>query len=407
MTLTLKDIQQAATRITPYIYQTPCTYSPKLSKILNAQVYLKNECKQQTGSFKERGALNTLLQLSPKQKQQGVIAASAGNHALGIAHHAQRLNIPATVVMPTFAPLMKIVNCQNLGAKVIRHGQNIHDAKKHAMTLVQENNLTYINGFDDLTIIAGQGTIALEILDQHPDTQAIIVPIGGAGLIAGIALAAKSINPQIKIYGVEPKRCASFSAACQNNAPILIDSTPTIADGLAVPRVGDNAYHIAKDRIDALVSVGERAIAIAVLRLIELEKSVVEGAGAAGLAACLQGKLPQIKNKKIVIPLCGGNIDTTVLDQIIERGLVADGRLCRFQATISDRPGGLAVFTKLLADQGASVKDIAHDRAFAGEDLNAVLVHCVVETRDAQHIKRIRDALTDAKFPVIFHDLAI
>ncbi len=407
MTVTIQDIRDAADRIQDGIINTACIYSPKISKLLDAQIYFKSEYKQETGSFKERGARNTLLQLSDDQKKNGVIAASAGNHALGLTHHARDLGVPVTVVMPIFAPMIKVENCKQLGAKVILHGQNIDDAKQHAMTLVDAKNLTYVNGFDDLTIIAGQGTIGLEILEEHPDTDIIVVPIGGGGLIAGIAVAAKAIKPNIQIFGVEPTRCASFKAAIDANTPIMIKSSPTLADGLAVPCVGANAFEIAKDLIDEIVLVGERSISVAVLRLIELEKCVVEGAGASGLAACLQGKLPQIQGKKVVMPLCGGNIDTTMLDRIIERGLVADHRLCRFQATISDRPGGLSAFTKLIADEGASVKDIAHDRAFAGEDLSSVLVHCVVETKDAEHIQRLRDALTDASFPVVFHGLGM
>ena len=407
MKVTIQDIRDAAKRIQSGIINTPCLYSPKLSKLLDAQIYFKTEYKQETGSFKERGARNTLLQLNDEQKKNGVIAASAGNHALGLTHHSKDLGIPVTVVMPIFAPMIKVENCKQLGAKVILHGNNIDDAKQHAMTLVDENKLTYVNGFDDLPIIAGQGTVALEILEEHPDTDVIVVPIGGGGLIAGIAVAAKDIKPDIQIYGVEPTRCASFKAAIEADKPVMINSSPTLADGLAVPCVGANAFEIAKDLIDKIVIVGERAISVAVLRLIELEKCVVEGAGATGLAACLQGKLPEIKGKKVVIPLCGGNIDTSMLDRIIERGLVADSRLCRFQATISDRPGGLSAFTKLLADEGASVKDIAHDRAFAGEDMASVLVHCVVETKDAEHIQCLRDALTDAGFPVVFHGLGM
>ena len=231
---------------------------------------------------------------------------------------------------------------------------------------------------------------------------AIIVPIGGAGLIAGIALAIKTRRPEVKIIGVEPTRAASFSAALKAGKPVLIPMQPTLADGLAVPRVGDNAFDLARPLVDRVLAVGERDIALAVLRLVELEKAVVEGAGAASLAVCLQKAVPDLVGKKVVLPLCGGNIDTNILGRVIERGLAADGRLCRFSSIISDRPGGLSHFTALLAEEGASMHDIEHDRAFASEDINSVLVHCVIETRDAEHIRRVRDRLQKEGFQTTF-----
>ncbi len=403
--VTLQDIRDAAQRIAGQVYVSPCTWSEALSQITGCNIYCKLEYMQRTGSFKERGARNALMLLDDERKRRGVIAASAGNHALALTEHARLLGIPVTVVMPTSAPLTKIVNCRQRGATVILHGSHIDEARQHAMTLVESQGLTYINGYDDPAIIAGQGTIGLEILEQVPDVDAVIVPVGGAGLIAGIALAIKSLKPQVKVYGVEPKRVASLTAALAAGRPVMADIKPTLADGLAVPKVGEHAFALARQHVDAVYTVGERAIALAVLRLIELEKSVVEGAGAAGLAACMQQLIPDIQGKNVVLPLCGGNIDTTVIGRIIERGLVVDGRLCRFDATISDRPGGLAHFTRVIADTGASVKDIAHDRAFAGEDLNTVVVHCVLETRDADHINEVRDRLEREGFEVNFRDL--
>jgi len=272
------------------------------------------------------------------------------------------------------------------------------------MKLVEQQDLTYINGYDHPDIIAGQGTMGLEIVEQVPDVEAVIVPIGGAGLIAGVALAIKTLKTNVLIIGVEPERAASYAAAVKAGGPVMIPMLPTLADGLAVPRVGANAFQIARRFVDRLVIVGERAIALAVLRLVELEKAVVEGAGAAPLAACLAGVVPELAGKKVVLPLCGGNIDTNILGRIIERGLAADGRLCRFSAIISDRPGGLFRFTTVIAEEGASIHDIAHDRAFASEDISTVTVHCIVETRDREHIRRLHERLEREGFQVRFPD---
>lgn len=393
MPLALADIQAAAARIAGSVVETPCPRSIPLSEATGMEVFCKLEYLQRTGSFKERGARNALLLLPPPQRRLGVITASAGNHALGVAYHAQLLGITARVVMPRFAPLTKLVNCRRLGAEVVLAGNNIAEARECADRIAAENGLTYINGFDDPAIIAGQGTIGLEIAAQVPDLDAVIVPIGGAGLIAGIALALKSLKPDVKIIGVEPERAASYTAALAAGRPVQVELQPTLADGLSVPRVGDHAFALARERVDRTVLVGEHDLARAVLRLMELEKAVVEGAGAAPLAACLAGLVPELKGKKVVLPLCGGNIDLNTLDRVIERGLASEGRLCRFTATISDRPGGLARFAGLLAEEGASVIDITHDRAFADDDITTVAVHCVVETRDAAHIAALRARL--------------
>jgi len=399
MAVTFEHIRQAAARIAGHVVATPCPRSIPLSEATGMEIYCKLEYLQRTGSFKERGARNALELLNSEQRRRGVIAASAGNHALGVAYHAQLLGIPATVVMPRFAPLTKLVNCRKLDAEVILHGNTIAEARAHADTIVARRGLTYINGFDDLAIIAGQGTLALEIHEQVPDLDAIVTPVGGAGLIAGVGLAMKHLNPKVKIIGVEPERAASFTAALAAGEPVAIEMRPTLADGLAVPKVGGNAFRIARGLVDRTVLANEHSLALAVLKLMELEKAVVEGAGAAPLAACMMGALPELAGKKVVLPLCGGNIDLTMLGRVIERGLASDGRLCRFTATISDRPGGLARFAEVLAEQGASIVDIEHDRAFADEDLNRVSVHCVVETRDHAHMQTILAALNREGFP--------
>ncbi|HLH53886.1 MAG TPA: threonine ammonia-lyase [Verrucomicrobiae bacterium] len=398
--VTFEDVESAGRRIAGTIVETPCPASIPLSEATGSRIYCKLEYLQRTGSFKERGARNALLLLSNEQKKRGVIAASAGNHALGVAYHAQLLNIPATVVMPRFAPLTKIVNSRRFGATVVVDGANISEARQRADQIAAELGLYYINGFDDPAIIAGQGTLGLEIAAQVPDMDAVIVPIGGGGLIAGTALALKRLKPAVRVIGVEPERAASFTAALKSGKPVKIDMKPTLADGLAVPKVGENAFEIARSLIERVVLVSERDLARAVLRLMELEKAVVEGAGAAPLAACLSGSIPDLNGRSVVLLLCGGNIDLNALDRVIERGLASDGRLCQFTATISDRPGGLARFAGLVAEEGASIVDITHDRVFAEDDISTVAVHCVVETRDAEHITTLRARLQKEGFPL-------
>jgi threonine dehydratase len=400
MPVQFQDIQAAAGRIAGHVVESPCPYSASLSDLTGMQIWCKMDYLQRTGSFKERGARNALLLLPAEAKKRGVNAASAGNHALGVAYHAQLLGIPAVVVMPRFAPLTKVVNCRRLGAEVILEGANIAESRAHCDQLAAARGLTYINGFDDPGIIAGQGTLGLEIAAQVPDLDAVIVPIGGAGLIAGLALAMKTLKPAVRIVGVEPERAASFTAALAAGRPVDFPLKPTLADGLAVPKVGENAFSIARGLVDRTVLVNERQLALAVLRLMELEKAVVEGAGAAPLAACLGGLLPELAGKRVVLALCGGNIDLTTLDRVIERGLASAGRLCRFTATISDRPGGLARFAGLIAEEGASIIDIAHDRMFADDDLSTVVVHCVVETRDAGHVAALHERLRREGFRV-------
>ena len=391
--ITLESIVAARHRIAGGVVRTPCEESPALSEICGCRVFSKREYLQRTGSFKERGARHALLQLGDQARQKGVVAASAGNHALALAYHGRDLGIPVTVVMPVFAPLVKQSRARGLGAKVILFGDNIHEAKTEADRRVEAEGLTYVHGFDGPEVIAGQGTLGLEILDQVPDADAIIVPIGGAGLIAGLGLAVKAVRPATQIIGVEPENAASYLAACAAGEPLLADMKPTLGDGLAVPIVGPNAFEIARRVIDRTVTVNEEALALAILRLVELEKGVVEGSGAAPLAALMSGKLDDLDGKKVVIVLCGGNIDPAVLGRVIEHGLVADGRLTQLDVVISDRPGGLARLAQTMAEMGASVKQITHERAFTTPDVSRVQVRCVVETRDAAHAQRLREKL--------------
>ena len=387
--VTFKDIEAARARIRDAIYYSPCSHSIPLSEIAGMQVFCKLENLQRTGSFKERGAHNALAQLPLEQQKRGVIAASAGNHAQALAYQGKLLGVPATVVMPKFAPLIKVNNCQKLGANVVLHGKDFGEAKARAHELAQEKGLAYIDGYDDPAIIAGQGTLGLEILEQVSNVDIVIVPIGGAGLIAGISLAVKTVQPKVKIIAVEAENVASFSAALKAGRPTPIDLQPTLADGLAIPEVGANGFAIARENVDRTVIVTEEQIAMSILRIVELEKGVVEGAGATPLAACLSGQLNEFAGKRAVLLFSGGNIDPNVLSRVIERGLVADGRLCRFTAVISDRPGGLADLASEIAACGASIKQVVHERAFASSDVSAVRVVCTVETRDHAHLAHL------------------
>jgi threonine dehydratase len=387
------DIEAARKRIAGAVYFSPCPDSISLSEITGMKIFCKLDNFQRTGSFKERGARNALAQLPSDQQKCGVIAASAGNHAQALAYQGKLLGIPATVVMPKFAPLLKISNCQQLGATVVLHGKDFGEAKAHAHEIAKEKGLAYIDGYDDPAIIAGQGTMGLEIIEQVPNLDAVIVPVGGAGLLAGISLAVKTLRPDAKIIAVEAEKVASFSVALEAGKPVKIALHPTLADGLAIPQVGSNAFEIAHSLVDQTVTVTEEQIALAILRLVELEKSVVEGAAATPLASCLSGKLKELAGRRVVLLICGGNIDPNVLSRVIERGLVADGRLGRFTAVISDRPGGLADLAAQIAASGASIKQVVHDRAFASSDISAVNVLCTVETRNHEHLAELRAKL--------------
>ncbi|MBP6507944.1 MAG: threonine ammonia-lyase [Opitutaceae bacterium] len=401
MPVTLSDIRAARRRIASGIIVSPCPASIPLSEITGARIVCKLDNFQRTGSFKERGARNALLRLSPTARQRGVVAASAGNHALGLAYHGKLLGVPVTVVMPDYAPLIKITTCQRLGAHVIVEGCDFVAARARADALASAHGFTYIHGFDHPDIIAGQGTMGLEILEQVRDVDAIVCPIGGGGLIAGLALAVKSLRPKVRIIGAESTATANFSAALRAGKPVRQPRRPTLADGLATLTVGTNAFALARRHVDKVITVGEDWIALAILRMVELEKTVVEGAAAVPLAAMMAGKLPELRGKKVVLTICGGNIDPAVLSRVIELGLVRDGRLTRFTAIISDRPGGLAQLTRVIAESGASIKDIAHDRAFSGPDVSAVHAVCTVETRDRTHINALHRALKKNGFPLV------
>ncbi|XP_044744464.1 L-threonine ammonia-lyase isoform X2 [Coccinella septempunctata] len=390
--ISFEDITSAAYKIRSGINLTQCIKS-HLSDMTGMDIYLKKDFLQNTGSFKERGARYALLMLPKEKRDKGVIAASLGNHAQAISYHGLLLNIPVTVVMPLIAPIMKIQKCRELKANVIIEGKDMAEARRVATKLAREQGLTYVNGYDHPHIIAGQGTIALEILEQVNDIDAIVVPTGGGGLLAGVIVAVKALNSKIKIIGVESERCASFSKALECGEPIQTNIEGTLADGLAVPKVGYNAWVTAKDHVDKMVIVQEEWIAVAILRLVEMEKCIVEGAGACGLAAILAGQLDEFKGKRVVLILSGGNIDTTILGRCLERGLAADGRLVKFKATVSDRPGGISELCKLIGSIGVSIKDVIHERAWVTSDVFSVEVKVVCETRDYAHSLELRELM--------------
>jgi threonine dehydratase len=393
--VTLETIRAARDRIADKIYRSPCPHSLMLSRRYGCEIYCKLDHLQVTGSFKERGARNKLLSLPPEQTRHGVIAASAGNHALGVSYHGQTLGIPVTVIMPKWAPLMKVQNCRGFGARVIQQGENLGESLQVARAMAESEKLTFIHGFDDPNIISGAGTMGLEILEDVPDVDAIIVPVGGGGLIAGIGVAVKALKPSVRIIGVEPVNAPTMKTSFDAGKPVAVPPKPTLADGLAVTQVGQLCFDIAKEVVDDLILIDETQIASSVVRLLELEKQVVEGAGAAPLAAILNCP-DSLRGKKVVLCLCGGNIDLTLISRVIERGLAADGRLCRISVSISDRPGSLASFLTLIASTGASIKEVTHDRNFGPADVQQTGLSAILETRDAEHIRQVHDAIERA-----------
>mmetsp|Transcript_3712 Transcript_3712/g.3849 ORF Transcript_3712/g.3849 Transcript_3712/m.3849 type:complete len:443 (+) Transcript_3712:86-1414(+) len=387
--VSFEDVSRAAFRIRGGIHRTHCDKSAFLSELCGSNIYLKKDFMQYTGSFKERGARNSLLSLGEKAKSTGVITASAGNHALALSYHGKLLGIKVTCVMPTTAPITKVELCRKIGAEVILQGQHIGEAKEFAMN--EYPDTPYINGYDDPEIIAGAGSMGIEIVEQVPDIDVVLVPVGGGGLIAGVSLAMKTLRPNCEVIGIEPENVASYAAAIAAGKPVDGFKAATLADGLAVPIVGGHSFKVARRYVDYTTTVSEKMIALAVLRLIEMEKIVVEGGGATSLAPILPGGPlhGKFQNKNVCLLLCGGNIDTTVLGRVIDRGLAADDRLIRFIATVSDRPGGIATLSKDMADIGVSIKDIYHERAWLHSRVDQVMVKCVVETTGKEHSERM------------------
>lgn len=393
----IADIEAARIRIRDSIFESPCAYSERLSRLTGNKIFFKLENLQMSGSFKERGALNKLLQLGPDERARGVIAASAGNHAQGVAYHATRQGIRARIVMPVNTPLVKLASTREFGGEVILHGINYDEAQAEAQRRCQEHGLVLVHAFDDDAIIAGQGTIGLELSEQTPDLDAVVVPVGGGGLIGGIACALKEKNPKVRVIGVQTTRVPSMRAALEEGRPVTVPAATTIADGIAVRRVADRTLLLASKYVDEVVTVDEEEIASAILLLLEREKTVAEGAGAVGLAALVQRRTGLIE-KKVAVVVAGGNIDAAFLSRIIERGLVKDGRLARLRLRVPDHPGALARLTSLIADRRANIMEIAHDRAYFGVGLGDTLVEVRLETRGSEHIADLIDAMRAAGY---------
>ena len=388
--LSLQDIQNAAGRLRGAVLETPCVESRTLSQITGAQVYLKFENLQFTASFKERGALNKLAQLSPEERARGVVAMSAGNHAQGVAYHAQRLGVRAVIVMPRFTPGVKVERTRGFGAEVVLHGDSLAEARQHAYALAEQQGLCFVHPYDDEQIAAGQGTLALEMLAEQPDLDLLVVAIGGGGLIAGVATAAKGLNPDIEIIGVQTQRFPSmFNAVRQAELPM---GTSTIAEGIAVTQPGAITQEVVSRLVDDMLLVDEGDIEQAVLMLLEIEKTLVEGAGAAGLAALLRH--PQhFAGKKVGLILSGGNIDPLLLAAIIGRGMVRSGRLARIKVSARDVPGVLARITATVAAAGANIEEVHHQRAFTMLAAQSVEIELVLQTRNKAHIDEVIAAL--------------
>ena len=388
--LELADIRQAAQRLEGQVLDTPCVESRTISQIAGAQVFLKFENLQFTASFKERGACNKLAQLSDEQRASGVVAMSAGNHAQGVAYHAQRLGLRAVIVMPRFTPGVKVERTRSFGAQIVLHGDTLDEARSHAMQLAKEQQLTFVHPYDDEAIVAGQGTVGIEMLAAVPDLDMLVVAVGGGGLIAGIAVATKAIKPGIEVIGVQTLRFPNMFNAVKHQS--LPQGASSIAEGIAVGTPGRITQAIIEKHVDDLVLVDEGDIEQAIVMLLEIEKTLVEGAGAAGLAALL--KYPdRFQGRKVGLVLGGGNIDPLLLAAIIERGMVRAGRLARIRVSARDVPGSLARITAIVSEAGANIDEVHHQRAFTMLAAQNVDIELVVQTRGRDHIQDVIDAL--------------
>lgn len=401
----IASIQTARENLRGQVLKTPFTLSRTLSDIFGAEIWLKFENLQFTASFKERGALNRMLTLSDAERAKGVIAVSAGNHAQGVAYHAQRMGVPAVIVMPRFTPTVKVANTRRFGAEVVLAGDTFDDAKARGYELARERGLIMIHPYDDEAVIAGQGTVALEMLEDQPKLDTLVIAIGGGGLISGIATAAKAVNPAIEIVGVQTERFPAMYAAVKGVT--MPPGQYTIAEGIAVKSPGDLTLPVVRKLVDRVELVSEADIEHAIVVLLEIEKSVVEGAGAAGLAALLRAQeegSERYKGKRIGLVLTGGNIDPLMLGELIERGMVRAGRLARIRVDLRDLPGALAHATKLIADAQANITEVHHQRAFTSLPVRNVEVDFVLQTRGPEHIQEVIDILNAAGFAASNHD---
>ena len=396
MSVTLDDIRAAADRIRGQIERTPCRYSRTLSQIVGAEVWVKFENLQFTAAFKERGALNKLLQLTGAERKRGVIAASAGNHAQGLAYHGQRLGVPVVIVMPRQTPIMKVEHTRGFGAEVILQGETYDDASLYAREICDQRDLVFVHAFNDLDVIAGQGTVALEMLEDAPDLEVLPIPIGGGGLISGMATAARAIRPGIRIVGLEAAMYPSFTARMSGARPNI--GGQTIAEGIAVKTVGELTYAIAEPLIDEVLLLEEGDLERAVALYVNVEKTVAEGAGAASLAALLAYP-EKFRNEKVGLVLCGGNIDTRLLASVLTRELIRERRMTRFRIVGDDRPGLLATVSAVIGGAGGNIIEVAHNRLSLDVPAKGAEFDIMVETRDSRHTDEITEALREHGYP--------
>ncbi len=392
------DVLAARERIADSLLTTPCIPAALLSQELGAEVRIKCESLQRTGSFKPRGALNKMLQLPPEVRQRGVVCASAGNHAQAVAFAAARLGAPALIAMPETTPLVKVSATRRWGAEVVLHGAAFDDATEKARELQRERGLTYVHAFDDEQVIAGQGTVGLELLEQFPELDTVVAPIGGGGLISGIARVVKAARPQVKVYGVQTEACPSMERSFKTGVLVAEKPKPSIAEGITVKTPGGITVELVRRLVDDVVCVSEQGIEGGVYRLLETNKLVAEGAGAAAFTALLERRLPDLAGRRVAVVLSGGNIDLNILSRIVERALARHHRLTRLQVRIGDRPGSLAAALAIVAKSGASVLHIEHNRFFTDASFWETEIELTLETRDAQQVAELREALRAAGY---------
>jgi threonine dehydratase len=401
--ITIADIRAARARFGDSIRLTPAPYSETLSREAGNTLYLKLENMNVTGCFKERGALNRLLLLNAEERARGVVTASAGNHAQAVAYHASRIGVRAEICMPIYTPLVKVTATRSWGAKVILYGNNFDEALEEARRKERDEKLVFVHAFDDDAVIAGQGVIGLELLEQIPDLEAVVTPVGGGGLIGGVACALKESKPEsrpaVRVIGVQTTALPSMQAALHAHHPVLLPAAPTIADGIAVRQAGERTLALVEKYVDEMLTVDDEEIAAAILRLLERQKVLAEGAGAAGVAAVLQRKT-SLQGRRIAVVIGGGNIDVTLLSRIIERGLVKDGRLVRVRIPVPDHPGALQHLTAVIAAEHANIVQVVHDRAYFGAHLGEGVVDITMETRGPEHVEELTSKLRQAGYPL-------
>ena len=395
--VTLEKIREAAVRVRDSIFVSPYVRSETFSQIANNSIFFKLENLQMTGSYKERGALNKILLLTDEERRRGVIAASAGNHAQAVAYHSTKRRIKALICMPLTTPLVKVTATRGYGAEVILVGTNYDEAYEEACRLRQQQNLTFIHAFNDEDVIAGQGTLGLEMLEQHPDIDVLVIPVGGGGLISGVACAVKETNPKVRIVGVQTSKLPSMKAALERGSLVTLPPQVTIADGIAVRCAGSLTLPMVQRYVDEIVTVDEEEIANAILLLLEKEKMLAEGAGAVSTAAVVQHKIG-VTGKKIGIFIGGGNIDVSLLSRIIERGLVKDGRLVRLRIHLPDHPGALQRLAGVIAAEQANIVETNYDRAYYGVLISDTVIDITMETRGLEHVAELSDALNKAGY---------